>query len=291
MWKGRSRGWLEGLETHPRLGIAYRTIQKTLHDRARDMAATIAFYALLSIFPLLIGGVAGISYLLDDPRAQAKIYRFVEDSIPGSAGLVQANVEAVVRQRGAMGLVGALGLLWSATAAFGAITRCINLAWGAERNHPFYMSKPRAFLMAVAVALLMLAAVASTAVVEVWQALDLALLQKLGLELDLEMPGSARIQARVASVGFIFLIFALLYKVVPYERPTWRQVLPGALLATVLFELGKSAFLLYLDWATHFEAVYGSLSSIIVLLIWLYVSALVLIVGAEFIIVRSEQET
>ena len=283
MQKGKVRGWLDRLANHLRLGIAYRTIEKALQDRARDMAAAIAFYALFSIFPLLIGAVAISGYLLEDnSQAQARIYQFVDDSFPGSASLVRANVEAAVRRRGAMGAVGALALLWSATVAFGAITRCINRAWGTERNHPFYLSKARSFLMTLAVTLLILGSVAATAVVEILPELDFALLQRLGLDL----PSSVRIQAHAASVGFIFLVFALLYKVVPYKRPSWRQVLPGAILATVLFELGKAAFLIYLDRAADFE-VYGSLSSIIVLLLWLYVSALVLIVGAEFIIVRS----
>ena len=273
----------EGLADHPRLGIAYRTLEKALEDRARDMAATLAFFALFSMFPLLIGAVAAAGYLLDDSRAQAKIYQFVGETFPGSASLVRVNVEAAVQRRGTMGVVGAIALLWSATAGFGAINRCINRAWGVQRDGPAYLSKPRSLLMAVAVTVLLLASVAATAVVEILPELDFALLAKLGLEL----PESARVQAWAAGAVSIFLIFALIYKVVPYARPSWRQVLPGALLATVLFELGKAAFLVYLDRAANFEAVYGSLSSIIVLLIWLYFSSLVLIVGAELIIVRS----
>ncbi len=275
---------LEGLADHPWLGIPYRTLQKARRDHARDMAAAIAFYALFSIFPLLIGAVALAGYLLDDSGAQAKIYQFVDDSFPGSSGLVRANVESIVQRRGAIGMAGAIALLWSATAAFGAITRCINHTWGAKSNQPFYLSKPRSFLMTVAVTVLLLVSVATTAVVELLPDIDFVWLERLGLDLS----GSVRLQAWGASLGSTFLIFALLYKVVPYARPGWRQVLPGALLATVLFELGKALFLIYLDRAAGFEAVYGPLSSIIVLLVWFYLSALVLIVGAEFIIVRAE---
>ena len=81
--------------------------------------------------------------------------------------------------------------------------------------------------------------------------------------------------------------FALIYKMAVYVKTTWRQVFPGALLATGLFEFFKAAFLFYLDRFAHFEAIYGSLSSIIVLLLWLHVSALILVFGAEYSIVRS----
>ena len=92
----------------------------------------------------------------------------------------------------------------------------------------------------------------------------------------------------VFAVGFAFAFatFALIYKVTPYVETRWRQVIPGALVGAAVFELVKRAFLFYLGRVADFEAMYGSLSSIIVLLLWLYVSALVLLLGAEYNIVR-----
>jgi len=80
----------------------------------------------------------------------------------------------------------------------------------------------------------------------------------------------------------------LIYKLAPYVETRWRQVFPGALLAALLFELVKAAFVFYLDRVAHFEAVYGSLSSMIVMLLWLYLSALILVLGAEYNIVRAK---
>jgi membrane protein len=96
----------------------------------------------------------------------------------------------------------------------------------------------------------------------------------------------SRLGGTLASVLFAFLIYALIYKVTPYVETRWSQVLPGAVLGAALFELGKHGFLLYLGRVADFEAVYGPLSSIIVLLAWLYLSAAVLIYGAEYNIVR-----
>ena len=83
----------------------------------------------------------------------------------------------------------------------------------------------------------------------------------------------------------------LLYTVIPYQRPGWRSLVPGALAAAFLFELGKALFVIYLDKARDLQAVYGSLTSVIVLLLWLYFSARVLLFGAELVAVREEPET
>jgi YihY family inner membrane protein len=93
-------------------------------------------------------------------------------------------------------------------------------------------------------------------------------------------------QGWILSFVLIFLVFTLIYKFAPYGDVQWGQVLPGALLAAVLFELCKGGFVIYLDRMTNFEEVYGPLSSIIVLLLWLYLSALILVFGAEYNIVR-----
>ena len=137
--------------------------------------------------------------------------------------------------------------------------------------------------MAVSVSILMIVSVGATVVVEI--ILEPAFLARLGLD-AVEVP---RLRGWVLSFVMGFLIFTLIYKMAPYVKVAWRQVMPGAVLAAVLFELLKAAFLFYLDRIAHFEAVYGSLSSIIVLLLWLYFSALTLVFGAEYNIVLARE--
>ena len=99
------------------------------------------------------------------------------------------------------------------------------------------------------------------------------------------------IWSHLTSFVFIFATVLLLYKIVPYKRSPWRELLPGALVAALLFEVSKALFVLYLDYARNLEAVYGSLSSIIVLLLWLYFSARVVLFGVEIIAARKEPST
>jgi YihY family inner membrane protein len=138
----------------------------------------------------------------------------------------------------------------------------------------------RYFFMAVAVSLLMIMSISITLALEI--VLESSFLTRFGLE-AVEV---SRLKSWLLSFLLIFLTFALIYKLAPYLKVRWRQVLPGALLAAALFELVKTAFVLYLDRVANFEAVYGSLSSIIVLLLWLYLSAFILVYGAEYNIVR-----
>ena len=273
---GNGPGWLK-----KEFGLLVQTVREALKDQAKDLAAAIAFWAFFSIFPLLIGVLSLAGYFLQASELQARILQVVSDMFPGSAGLIRDNIEAVVEYRGAMSWVGIVGLFWTGGKAFGAITRAVNRAIGAKRTHFFLLSKVRYFLMAVAVAVLAITSIAVTVAFEI--VLEPSFLNRFGFE-AVEV---SRLKSWVFSFLLIFLTFALIYKVTPYVQVRWRQVLPGAVLAAVLFELGRAAFVLYLDRIAHFEAVYGSLSSIIVLLLWLYVSALILIYGAEYNIVRA----
>jgi membrane protein len=262
------------------LSLLVQAVREARQDQAKDLAAAIAFWAFFSIFPLLIGILSLAGYFLESAQLQSRIYEVVSDLLPGSAGLVRDNLEAVVRHRGTMSWVGIGGLFWAGGKGFGAVTRAVNQALGTGQTQSFLLSMARQFFMAVAVSILTITSIAITVVLEI--VLEPPFLSRLGLA-GVEIP---RLQGWIMSFFLVFLVFALIYRLAPYGDVQWRQVLPGALLAAVLFELGKAGFLLYLDRMANFEAVYGPLSSIIVLLLWLYLSALILVFGAEYNIVR-----
>ena len=267
-----------GLKTE--ISLLGQTLRKARQDFANDLAAAIAFWAFFSIFPLLIGVLSLTSRYLESEPLQARIYATVTEMLPGSAEMVMENLDAVVHYRGTMSLVAILGLFWAAGKVFGAITRAVNRALGIRRSRRRFVSRLRYFAMAIVVSILALLSLGVTVVLEI--ALDLPALSQLGLDTGL----IAGFKSWTMSLLLVFLIFTLLYKLTPYTTVGWKRVLPGAALATVLFELGRHGFILYLEKMADFKAVYGSLSSIIVLLLWLYVSALILILGAEYNIVR-----
>ena len=89
------------------------------------------------------------------------------------------------------------------------------------------------------------------------------------------------ILARPLPFIFSLLIFLLIYKFAPYTRTRWRYIWPGALLAALLFDVGKSVFVFYLENYAIYERIYGALTSVIVLLAWTYMSGMIVIIGAE----------
>lgn len=264
------------------LAILRHTLRRSINDGIIDMASSIAFFAAFAIFPLLLAIIAVASLVIDSARVAAQLDQFVTEAIPASADLMRNTVSAVVRARGSMGVVAILGLLWSGSAGFGAITRAINRVVGTG-NRPYPLAKIRHLAMALAVAVLLVVSIGVNSL-SALLASDVTWPSQLGLRID----GVTRFTGWASSFLIVFLVFNIIYLWAPTVPVRWRMVWPGAILATVMTELGKWLFLLYLNRVANLEAVFGSLSSIMVLLLWLYVSAMALIFGAEYNVARVE---
>ena len=261
--------------------ITVRTIREMSDDDATHMAAGVAYYAFFSLFPLILGLIAVMSLFMDPHDIQAQLTDFSADYLPASDQLIDANIEAVLRVRGALGLFAAAGLLWSGSAIFGAVSRAVNRAWDVHVDRPFFVSKPRQLGMALSVGLLFLGSLSIV-----------TLLRATSRIADLEMPGLGGLigQAlpsalpwvlQAVSVVMTVSMFLMMYKFMPNTKTYWRYVWPGAVIAGVLFELSKNIFVIYLGRFASFENVYGTLTPVVVLLLWTYLSSLILIFGAE----------
>lgn len=274
--------WKDRLGRIPGAAVLLRAIEKSNEDHAKDMAASIAYFSFFSLFPLLVGVVAGASLFLDRIDIESRLDRILAGEFPGSADFLRTNIETLIDLRGAAGVASIVGLFWSASKMFGALSRGINRALDVPKDHPFYLSKLRYFGMTIVVSLLLLVAVGGSMAVDVLTQFDLT-------RFGLDAPTAAWIGGHATSLVFIFMTVSLLYTLVPYKRTGWREIIPGALFAALLFEIGKGLFVLYLNNVSSLEAIYGSLSSVIVLLLWLYFSARVLLFGAELIAARAER--
>ena len=262
----------------PPIMLVYRTVQEMKHDDATHMAAGVAYYSILSLFPLTIGILAVFSPLLPSDTVESALLDFLRTYLPGSDDAFRENLEATGGVRGALGLVSVLGMFWSASAIFGAISKAVNRAWDVHEDRPFYIDKVRHIAMAFSVGLLFLLSVSTTTLL---QFVDDIVGQNGGVMQVLEQD-TVNTVARVLPFLFSLSIFLLIYKYVPNTTTYWRYIWPGALLAALAFEVSKGFFILYLDNFADFERVYGSLGSVVVLLLWTYVSSLTLIIGAEF---------
>ena len=274
----RLRRLARRLDAIPVFHLAYRTVREMSADDATHMAAGVAYYAVLSLFPLTIGLISLLGLVLNSEHLEGEIFSFFQTYLPGSKELLAANVEATGSIRGFLGVVSFLGLFWSASLLFGAITRAVNRAWDIHQDRPFYIDKLRHVLMAFSVAPLFLMSFSTT-----W-AVQLLGGQELPVVGPVEYLDHDAISLLTRPLPFLFTltIFFMIYKFTPNTRTYWRYIWPGALLAAVMFELFKSVFVFYLEHLADYERVYGSLASVIVLLAWTYFSSLILIAGAEF---------
>ena len=257
--------------------LLVRTVQELSADDATHMAAGVAYYALFSIFPLLLGLTAVMGFFVESQETRKELGGFVAQYLPGSSDLITDNIDIVLRLRGAIGVFSVIGLLWSASAVFGAIARAVNRAWDVHKDRPIYLEKPRQILMATAVGAMFVTSVGAA-----------ALLRMAGIASETDVAGSGlatetfgRLFLQAVSFSLTLTMFLVVYKFLPNTKTYWRFIWPGAILSALMFEVSKNLFLIYVNGFSNFENVYGSLAPVIALLLWVYVSSFILILGAE----------
>ena len=242
------------------------------HDVAH-MAAGVAYYAFLSIFPLLLGLIALFGFFLPSVNLQDELLKYVGDNIPGATNILEQNIASIIELRGAMGVMSTVLFFWGASAMFRAISRAINRAWDIRQYRNFFIRKARELGMVFGIGILFLLSLGASTIILILRGV-------------LNLPAADLIVVDVGSrlVAFLLIlaVFLLLYKFIPNTRTYWRYIWPGALLAAVLFEIARTLFVFYLENFANYQLIYGTIASIIVLLVWIYYSAFIVILGAEF---------
>ena len=258
--------------------LVTRVVQELGEDDATHMAASVSYYSILSLFPLLLGLSAIVGLAAESPSRQQEVVDFIVDFLPGSEQFVQDSIKDIIRFRGALGIASIFGLLWAASAIFGSITRVVNRAWDVPRDPPFYKNKPRQLAMAIGVGVLFVLSVGVTSFLQWATTIEIAnrtVAELLG-------GGVIVVILKIPAIFISFAIFLAIYKYLPNTKTYWRDIWLGAIIAAALFETGKNLFLWYLENFAQYDQVYGNVASVIVLLLWTYITAFILILGAEF---------
>ncbi len=257
--------------------LVVRVVQELGEDDATHMAASVSYYAVLSLFPLVLGLSAIVGMVAHSPARQEDVIKFIVEYLPGSEAFVRESLYGVIRFRATLGVISLLSLLWTGSAVFGSITRAVNRAWDVQKALPFYKNKPRQLVMAGGVALLFVFSLSITSVFQWATSIELG-----GNNLE-DLVGGAIVAGVLKVPAFLvsLAIFASIYKVLPNTKTYWRYLWPGALVAGLLFEGGKNLFLWYLENFAEYDQLYGNITSVIILMVWAYLSAFILILGAE----------
>jgi membrane protein len=274
----RLKSGLAGFRDHllkiTALRLIYLTFEKLGNIDATHRAAAVAYYAFLSVFPLIMGLIAVFGFFLPSVNLQDKMLNYVGDNIPGATSILKQNITGIIELRGAFGVISIIILFWGASAMFGAISLAINRAWDIYQYHrSFFIRKASELGMVFSIGILFLLSLGTSAVISIiFKALKLPAANLIIVDLG----------SRVIAFMLIFVVFLLLYKLIPNTRTQWRYVWQGALLAAILFETARTIFVFYINHIANYQLIYGSIASIIVLLVWIYYSAFIMILGAEF---------
>jgi membrane protein len=254
-----------------------------MDDDVPTLSAAIAYYTVFSLPPLLVVVVAVAGAIFGAQAVEQAIVGQVESAIgPGAADEVGTMIEQ--RQgslAGGLGaqLAGIAALLFGATGAFAQLQKALNRAWEVEETSGggvvgVVLKRMLSFGMILAIAFLLLVSLAVSAAIS---AVGSAAAEAVG-----GMPPVLMQALNLAvSVGVITLLFALMFKVLPDAEVAWRDVWVGALVTALLFTVGKTLIGLYLGTANPGSA-FGAAGSLALILVWVYYSSLIVLVGAEF---------
>jgi membrane protein len=251
-------------------------VRRYFRARAPEAAGSIGFYAIFSLFPVLLILVAVASTILANYFSQEQILNAIVNQMPVSRDFVGGQMPVVLAASGAVSVIGAVGLVWSATSVFTILVRNLNRAWpGAVPRNAFKARLIALVLLGglVGLALLFLLVKALPAVESDWAWLA---------QFTEHVSRFVRATSRIVLLGFIFGTLTLLYRWVPSTRVRWIEAAVGAAVATATFGGATSAFTWYLESGyARYNVVYGSLGALIALLTWVYILSAVVLFGAH----------
>ena len=294
--KGQIKAWSERrgevqdrlryfyLKLNKRLGGSLGVLRHAFNNfnlvHAAEASASLAYYGLFSIFPLLLAVVSIGSIFLEGELVKVELLEIITQWIPVSADAVNSQVTTVLNLRGPVTVVAIISLLWSGSNVFEKVIVNVNRAFPQGSRPGFFKSRGMALLIIVVMILLFGTSLLISTVVEIFPAAENALFGKL--------ISSARAWVEVLQIAPLvlkFFLFLAVYSWIPQSASIlFKARLIGALVTAVLWELSSRL----LGWAissgfTNYEIIYGSLASIMALMFWLYLSSYILFFGAHLV--------
>lgn len=275
-------------ETEERLGnlaVSYdvttrKGFGKELAKRIKEMDVTglgaqLAFFFLLSIFPLLLFLITLLPYL---NLSKDQVYDFLVQIMPGEIYLLIEETlnEILTTQNTGLLSFGIIATIWSASLGMDALIKSLNFSYGVEENRPLLVSRGMSIVLTILMIFILIVAL----VLPIFgRQIGLFIFTYLGQgEGFLEL--WAAIRFTIPSL-IIFIVCAVIYWVAPNIRLDLKSVLSGAVFTTVGWLILSYGFSIYINNFGNFSATYGSIGGIIILMLWLYLSAMLLLIGGQ----------
>ncbi|MCT2534437.1 YihY/virulence factor BrkB family protein [Aquibacillus koreensis] len=252
-----------------------RLIKRMLDDDVFGLSAQLAYFFLLSLFPFMIFLVTLIGYL---PIQEIDVLNFIDEYAPEQImRLLDENLNQIMNNRnGGLLSVGIIGTLWSASNGINAIVRSFNAAYNVEETRSFIASR----LIAIVLTVAMLIVIIIAFLLPIFgKAIGVYLFSFIGLSEDFIQVWET-LRWVVSSIVF-FIVLLALYTLAPNKKIHIKDVAVGAAFATIGWQLVSLAFSFYVNTMGNYSATYGSLGGVIVLMIWFFITGVIIITGGE----------
>nr|WP_251860779.1 YihY/virulence factor BrkB family protein [Clostridium sp. Marseille-Q2269] len=250
-------------------------VNRFLEDEVLALSSQLAYALIISIFPFLIFVITLIGYL---PIHGEDLLLGLEQIIPDNAYLLLKNTieEIIYTQNGNLLSFSIIFTIWTASSGFRAVVRGLNKAYDIKEKRSFVRVQTMTILCTLAMALVL---IMSIFLLVFGKTIGRTLVYKLGFSWEFNRIWN--IIRYMIMIGLSIFILAALYYYIPSRRLRWRDVLPGAVFATIAWIIASMGFSFYVDNFNNYSRVYGSIGAVIVFLLWLYLTSIIFITGGE----------
>jgi membrane protein len=255
--------------------IAKRTMKEAKQDQVPLLAAGVAFYTLLALFPAMIAGISIYGLVANPQTVRDQINRLAERLSPSTADLIGEQIQQVTASAGgALGVATVLGILtalWSASSGMKALITGVNLAYDETETRKF--AKLRGLSIVLTLGAMALLAIAGATI---------AGFPPIADDLPVALQWVVAILRFVVLAALLIFGLAVLYRYAPdRDEPKWTWVSWGSAIATLLWVLASIGFSIYANSFGNYNKTYGALAGVIILMFWLFLTAYVVLLGAE----------
>ena len=241
-------------------------------------ASSIAYYALLSLFPFFLLMLSILGSVTTNPNDRAAILDFVLRYFPRQFEFVTTQLASMEEARTRLGVAGSLLLIWASMGVFGAVTSAVNHAWGVDKNPSYLKHKLISFTMLVAASVLLLAGLLLVSAINLFEARWFSVVASHAPTIFTVLHHFA---VRWASTVVFIAVVGLIFYFVPNAKVRFRDVWVGAVVTGLLWRGALFGFSWYVRDLSRFSHIHGSIAAVVVFLIWIYISAVLLLYGVE----------
>ncbi|EJO5346846.1 YihY/virulence factor BrkB family protein [Clostridium botulinum] len=250
-------------------------INRFLEDEVLALSSQLAYALIISVFPFLMFVITLIGYL---PIQGEDLLIGLKEIMPTNTYLLLKNTieEIVYTQNRNLLSFSIIFTIWTASAGFRAVVRGLNKAYNVKEKRSFLKVQTMTILFTLAMALVL---VMSIFLLVFGRTIGRTLVYRLGFSWEFNRIWNYI--RYIVMIGLAIFVLASLYYYIPSKRLRWREVLPGAIFATVAWIIASMGFSFYVDNFNNYSRLYGSIGAVIVFLVWLYLTSIIIITGGE----------